>query len=986
MNLGLVLKRGRRAWRQLAVLALALCLVTAFFALGPLYVRAMIQSGLQYEVQQIPPARLALTLTSPTEYAPSSWDFVAGQLGALIQPDNGLIRIARSGSAFGGFTYQYGEPTDEFTGRTGAFYHAYAFSNLRQILRLVDGRWPERLAPPDSVERIEGDEQERINKGLGMYSTGEVEAVIGAEVAKQTGFGLGTRFAIGERPETRAVVNVVGIVEAADENNAIWETNRRALVGETVQLSITETFYQMAFIVTEGAYTDWVARATQHRNSDQSNNNFVWMIALDGTAVNADNISDVQTRLTFLINRMTADYPGLISTNPLLRLLDNYVGLVSRTEGPIILLSVAVLALLLYHLVTTVSLALEQQREEWAAMSSRGASTAQLVFLQGITMTLLCVVGFALGPLLAYLILQGLLLGGPLVAATGGVVPIAGIPPTSFMLSGIAALAGLVMLTLPAIPAARRSLSQFKQIVSRPPTRPAWARFGLDVILILVGLGFVGRLLFFVEGDLGQTLNLLFTDPRKLIQIVLDSANRTGGLADPLNLLGPAMLLTGIALLWLRLFPRLMGLFAAVARRINGLTAPLSVWQVQRDPGHYAQLVLLLIGTLALGTAALALGATRDVGTWAAAEQATGGAARITVNGVTAPPADVNWAALPGVSGATILTRYETMQQAGTAQTFLVGVQPESMAQVFPASAEAVNALVGQETEHRSIISRAQRRFEDRAIYPAVISQRLAQVVGRAQRADQLPLSIGQQGQVDLQLPSGVRSVLYFRVVGIVRDFPSLAENQQFIIMQAAHVQEAINANVALLLTARAAPNQIWLSLPDRKPSPELVAALNGQPGLQSLAFAWDRYNELLREPLPAAVAGILFAGFWVSLALSLLDFGFYLAVTARRRSLGFAVLRALGWNINRIWAQLVAEQTALVAPALIVGVILGTALAYVILPFLALFGAVTLTLPATNLLILLIILVTGFGILSFGAAWWLRRLNINQVLRLGEE
>src|SRR5262249_31628046 len=183
----------------------------------------------------------------------------------------------------------------------------------------------------------------------------------------------------------------------------------------------------------------------------------------------------------------------------------------------------------------------------------------------------------------------------------------------------------VVVLTLPAIPAARRSLAQLKQIVSRPPARPLWARFWLDVVIMLLGLAFLARLLFFISGDLGQTVSLLVMNPRQLIQLILDSANQTGGLGDPLNLLGPALLLTGVALFWLRLFPTLMRLIDGIIRRNNGLTGPLSVWNVERDPGHYAQLVLLLIGTLALGTAAISLGATRDTGAWASARLATGG-------------------------------------------------------------------------------------------------------------------------------------------------------------------------------------------------------------------------------------------------------------------------------------------------------------------------------------------------------------------------
>ena len=41
---------------------------------------------------------------------------------------------------------------------------------------------------------------------------------------------------------------------------------------------------------------------------------------------------------------------------------------------------------------------------------------------------------------------------------------------------------------------------------------------------------------------------------------------------------------------------------------------------------------------------------------------------------------------------------------------------------------------------------------------------------------------------------------------------------------------------------------------------------------------------------------------------------------------------------------------------------------------------------PVGSLAILLVILLIGFGALLVATAWWLRRLNVNRVLRLGEE
>jgi ABC-type antimicrobial peptide transport system permease subunit len=955
MNLALVLKRTRREWRQFAILIVAICLVTAFFAMGPLYTRAMVQSSLQFTLARDGAQATTMSFISSQPYKADADDLIRQHLGAL---DAGLVHVSRSAEAFRGFAYQPGRPTTRTTPQSRYGYRAYAFSNIREILRLRDGRWPERLAPPDPAAT----EDQRMN------SQGDLEAVITPEVAGKTGYGIDTRFVIGQRPEDRAVVRVVGIVEAANLDDPIWDSNEYALNGEEIQQTQGQEIYNMGFIVTEEAFADWVARATSLLTAGD-NNTFIRQIALNIQTINADNVNDVQASIRTLVSRMTTEYPGLITLNPLLRLLNSYTDQLARTDGPILILSGAILILMLYHLVTTVALVLEQQTAEWASMTSRGASILQLIALQGLSMALLGLIGFVAGPFLAVLLLDVLTQIGPLSTTTSGTGPIGRIPDVTFRLSAIAAVASVIVLTLPAIPAARRSLTQFKQIVSRPPTRPAWARYSLDVILILVGIGFLARLLFFVGGDLAQTLTMLANEPRRLIQLLIDSANRAGGLGDPLNLIGPALLLTGVALLWLRLFPSLIRVIGKVIARLNTLTGPLAVWNVERDPGHYAQLVLLLIGTLALGTAALSLVATRDSGTWTAARLATGGAARIDFDTKTGQPNQANWNQFPGVTAATTLTRAETDYVAGQYQIFLIGVEPGDMTQDFPELSSAVSPLVNQNVVQNTV--------------PVVMSARMAQDEGRATHSDGLPLEVGATGQVELLL-GGKTPTLQYKIVGITRFFPSVVEVDHFLIMDRQSVEQIVNAAVAA--DARVKPNQVWLEIPARQPTPALESALRSTPGVTKVVFAWDRLNALLREPLPAAIAGMLYAGFWISLLLSLLDFAFYLAVTARRRSMGFAVLRALGWNASRIWALLVAEQATLVIPALLVGVALGTALAYVILPFLALVGGETLRLPLATLASLLLALLVGFGILLIITALWLRRLDINRVMRLGEE
>src|SRR4051794_32260925 len=109
INLSLILKRAQREWRQLVVLIVAVCLVTGFLALGPMYVRAMTQSGLQYELMSLSANDRYLTFVSPSPYQNPTWDLVNRQLGNL---NDGLTRISRASSSYGGFNFGslYGQP------------------------------------------------------------------------------------------------------------------------------------------------------------------------------------------------------------------------------------------------------------------------------------------------------------------------------------------------------------------------------------------------------------------------------------------------------------------------------------------------------------------------------------------------------------------------------------------------------------------------------------------------------------------------------------------------------------------------------------------------------------------------------------------------------------------------------------------------------------------------------------------------------------
>jgi hypothetical protein len=151
----------RREWRQLGVLVVAMCLVTAFFALGPLYTRAMIQSGLQHELDSTGAAGQNLTFIGQSPYRDESWAVVNDQLGTV---NAGLIRIARSALRQLRLCVRW-PPTNSAPFGIG---FRVCLLNLRTP-RLIDGRW--RIACRRPTRRALAEEQ--VAKGLGIYSRGD---------------------------------------------------------------------------------------------------------------------------------------------------------------------------------------------------------------------------------------------------------------------------------------------------------------------------------------------------------------------------------------------------------------------------------------------------------------------------------------------------------------------------------------------------------------------------------------------------------------------------------------------------------------------------------------------------------------------------------------------------------------------------------------------------------------------------------------------
>jgi len=1073
-----------RSRRDMLMLLAALSLVTGFFALGPLYLRALGESGLKYAIDHARPRDLTLTLTSDSPFDLADRPVIAAELGDI------------SGGV------------ESLTVMQGV-----VCNNIFNGLCFGDENF--RAYIPVAYERL----SERFTIIDGVFPAADGETAVTGAIAQEMEIGVGDVIEFYPDTPQRMTVTIVGILEPIMPDDRFWIGQQAILYGQLVD--VTENFqrFDMGIIFTEAAYTAQIIPIAP------SGTRYDWYVETNLEALRAAGLSDLTTSFDNIeryFRRIDSEFQLV---GGLYTLVTEYQTDLRAVEGTVILCAVGVLVLLFYQLMMTTALILERQSIEWSSISSRGGSPGQLIRMQAGTMAILCALAFVIGLPVAYAILLMVGTFSPLSNVIGGGIALTTMPIISIVLSGAASIAALIALTIPAVPAARTSLLRLKQSISRPPTQPAWTRYFLDLTLIALGVILLLRL-YFLFG--GTSLEALARDPAALLRVITANAAQDAGLLnDPFNLAAAAVLITGLTLFWLRLFPLLMRLIGAFLSRSNGLSAPLALWNIARDPGHYAQLVMVMIGTLAIGTASLALAATHDAGAWSTAQFVTGGDVTVTF-AAEAPPDAIS-------EGAETIMRYQTIEPRAITPTTIIGVSAERFnalggentgesaespgiplpeeavslsiqvyAEPIPdglihtrLAVEVVNQLgvartiplitaddtvTGQFVTYAADLpgdthlpyvftgvryqTRTESEFngvDDHVVYLDDVAyttadgtqvifedferstvldwiwrnnqigspgSRLGLFAGASQShsasgdyglrtqysivplgarlvepllgarplnvepylpilispltarllADGI-LNVGDRGELALNMAEGARELRY-QVIGIIPEFPSAGD--RFLIAPAADLIPFLNA--AASPESYYAVNTVSLMLPDRQLDSETRARLEALPGVVEIAEAWDTFNLYIREPLPNAIIGVLYAGFWVSLILGLLDFGFYLAMTTSRRASSFAVLRAFGWQGARVWGLLTIEQAALVLPALVIGLGLGGMLAYLLLPFLALFGDEALRFPLGQIGVLLFALVIGFAVLLIWAAFVITRMSVGQALRLSEE
>lgn len=452
-------------------------------------------------------------------------------------------------------------------------------------VEMVAGRWPKAASPqghsdtPDALQ---------------------VPVAVPKRVADRLGLAPGDTVAVTGRLDDTpsATAHVTGVYRPKDPDAAYWTLD--PLGGDGVR-NLAFTTYG-PFAVAPGSFgPDLLAPAESH-----------WLADADYSTVTADRLDALRSRMADTVEHF-GEMPGLGAATADSQLPDVIDGLqrtlqVSRSTVLIAALQLIVLAALALLLVARL---LSTEREnETALLAARGASRRRIIGLAASESLVLALPGLVAAPLLAGPAVRLLMSRGPLAdAGADGAVQL---PPSTWWVAAVTALACAVTMTLPAL----RAGTELKA----PRRRKAamMLRGGMDgALLVLAGIAY-------------------WQLTRRS-----DGAGVLGGGAsalgvDPVLVAAPALALLAGTVLALRLLPPAARLGEHRASRSRGLAGALAGWQLSRRPGRGAGPALLLVLAVAMGVFAVGQGASWDRSQGDQAAFRTG--SDILVDGLSAPP------------------------------------------------------------------------------------------------------------------------------------------------------------------------------------------------------------------------------------------------------------------------------------------------------------------------------------------------------------
>ena len=356
--------------------------------------------------------------------------------------------------------------------------------------------------------------------------------------------GHTVQFAPSMSGPTRVAVEIVGFIEPTDPTEEFWQQNPNLFLNPApleelpdVGVEINPEEPPLAIFVTHEALVEGVGKA--YPGTQVTSN---WFVFIDKEGLKTWSKDETRTRIAKMESDVSLAMSGSAVFTGITTMLNRFERRSFFTSVPLLLLLVVMTITVLYYILMMVSYLVTSREPDVALLRSRGVSSwhlARIYALEGLAITLIAV---AIAPFLA----------GAAIALAGKLpyfeqITLGEFLPVSFGWLPLAVAAGTGLLCLaiyvvPGVVGARSGLIVHRLRSSRPPSAPFFQRYYVDV-----GLMVIGGLVFWELFSRGQVVSGGLFDHARVNEALL---------------FAPVLLLTVVALLFMRFFPLIVRYFS----------------------------------------------------------------------------------------------------------------------------------------------------------------------------------------------------------------------------------------------------------------------------------------------------------------------------------------------------------------------------------------------------------------------------------------
>jgi ABC-type lipoprotein release transport system permease subunit len=384
-------------------------------------------------------------------------------------------------------------------------------------------------------------EEGRMSTGLVV--AGErgpiVEAVLSTASSELFSVSVGDQLQLTPSLGNATVVtmSIVGIMSPVDEDEGFWQQNARVFLdpgpldeAPDIGVIVDPEEPPLVAFLTEDALLNGIGVAFPGMLISST-----WFISVDKELLKIVPPEELASRIEGMQTALAKDLQGSALFTGISSLLTRYERRSFFSAIPLLLLMSIMVITVLYFMAMMISYLVQSRENDVALLRSRGITTLYLVKIYALEGVALTVIAVLLAPFLA----MGLIaLSGKLpyfTDITGGDMLPVELKLTPFLVAGAVGVLSLAIYVVPGVIGARAGLIIHQLRSSRPPLVPAFQRYYLDALLLVLG-------------------GLVFCELNARGQLI------SGGLFKDIEvnealLLAPVLMLTLVALLFMRFFP-----------------------------------------------------------------------------------------------------------------------------------------------------------------------------------------------------------------------------------------------------------------------------------------------------------------------------------------------------------------------------------------------------------------------------------------------